>query len=89
MGLPWVIKTLYINNKQGTAAYWPAGDLAFSVIVFLSCSVVCFLVLLLRRIFIRGELGGPPTTRYASALILVLLWVIYIVLCTLKAYDYI
>ena len=84
MGLPWIISAtyqLYVNN---TPAYVPAGNLEYSVLVFLCCSMVCFLVLLLRRCFVHGELGGPALTKYASALILVLLWVIYITLNTIK-----
>jgi len=87
MGLPWVISTIYQKVNYGTPAYVPAGDLAFSVIVFLSCSMVCFLVLGLRRAFVHGELGGPKTTRIASAIVLVSLWITYIVLCTIKAYK--
>jgi solute carrier family 8 (sodium/calcium exchanger) len=86
MGLPWMISTLYQYNKDGNPSYVPAGDLSFSVIVFLCCSMVCFLVLLLRRCFVHGELGGPKNTRNASALILVGLWLTYVTLCWIKAY---
>lgn len=88
MGLPWVISTIYQKVYHDTPAYVPAGDLAFSVIVFLSCSMVCFLVLGLRRAFVGGELGGPPCSKYSTAGILVMLWAIYITLCTMKAYRF-
>lgn len=87
MGVPWVISAVYWKVNYGLASYVPAGDLAFSVIVFLSCSMGCFLILGLRRACIGGELGGPPTSRYISAGLLVMLWVIYLVLCTLRAYG--
>jgi len=87
MGLPWLISTIFWHMRDGEAAYVPAGDLAFSVVVFLSCSMVCYLILALRRCFIHGELGGPANTRNASAAILVGLWVIYIILCTIKAFN--
>lgn len=87
MGLPWVISAIYWKSSKNYNAPVPAGDLAFSVIIFICCSMVCFLILFLRRQFIGGELGGPALSRYASAICLVALWLIYIILCTLKAYD--
>jgi len=87
MGLPWVIVTIYQKVVNDADAYVPAGDLAFSVIVFLSCSMVCFLVLGLRRAIVKGELGGPPCSKYASAAVLVMLWVFYIVMCSMNAYG--
>lgn len=62
----------------------PAGNLNISVLTFLCCSMVCFLVLGLRRCFIGGELGGPALSRYGSAIILVLLWVIYVTVNVIK-----
>lgn len=87
MGLPWLIVTFYKLAKTGESANVPAGDLAFSVIVFLCCSMCCFAILLLRRILIGGELGGPVVSKYLTAAICVALWCIYIILCTLKAYN--
>jgi len=87
MGLPWVISAVYHKVNYSMPSYVPSGDLAFSVIVFLSCSMGCFVILLLRRLFIGGELGGPPLTRYASAVCLVSLWLVYLVLCIMRAYG--
>lgn len=48
LGLPWVIASTYQFNRD--AKYeTPAGDLAYSVTVFTTCSVICFLVLAIRR----------------------------------------
>lgn len=63
----------------------PPGDLAFSVIVFLSVSLCGFAILLTRRYVIGGELGGPKTSAYASAALLVSLWLIYIILSIIKS----
>lgn len=87
MGCPWMIASIYNHVNYGTAAPVPKGDLVFAVTVFLCCSAVCFFVLFMRRQCIGGELGGPPTSRYVSAGILVGLWVIFVVLCTLNAYG--
>ena len=86
MGLPWIISTVYHSIVNNAPAYVPAGNLGYSVSVFLCCSMVCFLVLLLRRCFVHGELGGPKNTRNASAAILVGLWLTYVTLCWIKAY---
>jgi len=59
VGLPWVIATMYWYFTYSSVYYVPAGSLAFSVIMFISCSMGCFLVLVVRRCFIGGELGGP------------------------------
>ena len=36
-----------------------------------------------------GELGGPKTSKYISAAILVFLWFLYILMASLKAYGHI
>lgn len=87
MGLPWIIATIYWRSKYDSDYYVPPGSLSFSVIVFLSCSMVCFLVLGLRRCFIGGELGGDGLARPISAGILFALWFIYIILVSLESYG--
>lgn len=86
LGLPWVIAAHY-NAAQGQPFVVPAGDLAFSVMLFLITSVLCFVVLVARRFVIGGELGGPKTSAYISCFILVSLWGIYIIFSSLRAYG--
>lgn len=64
-----------------------AGPLEFSVIVFLVVALVCFVVLIFRRIMVGGELGGTPIGRYSSGCFLFFLWFIYILMSTLQAYG--
>ena len=64
----------------------PAGDLAFSVMIFLITSVTCFIILIARRFIIGGELGGPKASAYASAFLMVTLWFIYVIFSALKSY---
>jgi len=87
MGLPWMIATIYwkVNNDSDYAV--PPGSMSFSVIMFLSCSMVCFLILLLRRCCVGGELGGEGCARPFSAAILFSLWLIYVVFVSLESYD--
>lgn len=65
----------------------PAGSLSFSVFLFLITSVCCFIILIIRRIVVGGELGGPAVSKYLSAVILVSLWLVYIVFSIINAYT--
>ncbi|CEM20669.1 unnamed protein product [Vitrella brassicaformis CCMP3155] len=65
----------------------PQKGLGFSVLVFTCCAVVCIAMLVVRRVFFKGELGGPPRPRYVTALFAVSLWLIYIVISTLDIID--
>jgi solute carrier family 8 (sodium/calcium exchanger) len=87
LGLPWVIATIY-EGKNNRPYYVPAGSLGFSVAIFVVCAVTCIITLLVRRKVVGGELGGENFGRYGSCLFLVLLWILYIVLCTLQAYGH-
>jgi len=84
LGLPWVIASTYQENR-GQKYITPPGDLAYSVAVFVICSLICFFVLGLRRKVYGGELGGPRTAAYISSAFLVFLWLTYITLSTIKA----
>ena len=87
LGLPWVIATIWQKSENGNDYYVPAGSLGFSVFVFCVVACTCIVVLLLRRHFVQGELGGSQFGRTASAIGLVILWIIYIVMSTLQAYE--
>jgi len=58
----------------------PAGDLAYSVQIFLAVASLCFGTLIARRRLLGAELGGPPVSRWLSALFFVVLWAVYIAL---------
>ena len=97
LGLPWVIAALYeasakddnLPPEEGkTGKYFvPAGPLGFSVVVFVVCAIICIIFLLIRRCTLGGELGGSQMGRTLSAIFLVSLWLLYIVLCILQAYE--
>jgi solute carrier family 8 (sodium/calcium exchanger) len=86
LGLPWVISSMY-QASDGKTFEVPAGDLAFSVMMYLSTSIACFIIFIVRRKVIGGELGGPPASKWLSAVIMVSLWFIYIICSSLKAYG--
>ena len=58
----------------------PAGDLAYSVQIFLAVASLCFGTLIARRRLLGAELGGPPVSRWLSAIFFVGLWGMYITL---------
>lgn len=86
LGLPWVIAATWSKNNDMKYVV-PAGSLAFSVMLFLITSMICFIILILRRCIIGGELGGPPVSKYISAVILVCLWLIYVSFSAINAYG--
>lgn len=87
MGLPWLIATIYWRVNHDSDYEVPPGSMSFSVVMFLSCSMVCFLILGLRRCCVGGELGGTGCARNLSAGILFSLWLIYVIFVSLEAYG--
>jgi len=83
IGLPWVIGSIYWQAQCGIAMPVPAGDLGFSVVIFLCTAVVCIAVLAVRRQTLGYELGGKY--RLVSGSILVSLWGLYILFCILQS----
>ena len=90
LGLPWVVAAIYWQSK-GLPFTVKAGDLSFSIIIFSICCVICITTLVLRRylsFFGKGELGGPTIPKFATGIFFALLWVFYIVISALKAYEF-
>lgn len=97
LGLPWVIASIYEQSvkdddlpahKGKNGLYFTfAGSLGFSVVVFVVCAIVCIAFLIVRRCTLGGELGGTPNGRMMSAIFLCSLWLLYIVLCIMQAYE--
>lgn len=85
IGVPWLIDTLYnyiayneplrIENAEG---------LSFSLLVFFSTSVACIGVLVFRRLTIGAELGGPRVWAWVTCIFFMLLWLIFVVLSSLR-----
>ncbi|XP_023241320.1 sodium/calcium exchanger 3-like isoform X2 [Centruroides sculpturatus] len=89
VGLPWVIASFYWTS-QGKNFQVEAGTLGFSVGIYSIIAFVCIILLLTRRCINKcggGELGGPTCLANLSAIFIVLLWIIYIILSSLNAYD--
>ena len=73
----------YWTAREGRGMYVNSGDLGFSVVVFLAVAVVCLVVLWARRRFLGYELGGK--WKLTSGLVLVGLWVLYVLLCSMQS----
>ena len=87
LGLPWVIGCAYWSAKHDLDYAVPPGSMSFSVIMFLACSLICFIILALRRVVVGGELGGEGPVRPVSAAILFFLWLIYVLFVSLESYE--
>jgi len=94
LGLPWMMAAFYWDGSATAkwrlkypeqAELFPsgafvvlAGDLVFSVLVFLMCTVVAFAVVYYRRKAHGAELGGPTGIKINSAILFVVLWMVYV-----------
>ena len=80
------IATFYnIQPGQAVGLAVPAGDLAFSVLVFFFAAVVTLGTLYYRRRQYGAELGGRG--RWPTFALLIFLWLLYVTLSTMRAYG--
>lgn len=90
LGLPWLIATIYNKVKKDRDYPYPAGELAFSVILYLATSVVCFIILIVRRACVGGELGGNNgCVKWFTGILCVCLWLIYLIVSSLQVYGHV
>nr|XP_039253587.1 sodium/calcium exchanger 3-like [Styela clava] len=90
LGLPWLIAAIYWKVKYNSPFPIESGNLGFSIAIYSICAVLCTLTLIIRRLTScsgKTELGGPMPARYISALFFFTLWLTYIMLSALQAYD--
>ncbi|CAB3371933.1 Hypothetical predicted protein [Cloeon dipterum] len=87
IGIAWSIAAVHHALNGNTFKVDP-GNLAFSVTIFCSEAALAIMILLLRRSKrVGGELGGPMPYKIISSVCLFSLWLIYLLLSTLEAYD--
>lgn len=87
IGVPWVINTIYNKIVLHDVLRVPASDLSFILVVYFITFVFCVAVLVARRYFIGGELGGPRKWAWASSIFILLLWMAFLVLSCLRVYK--
>ncbi|KAJ2938497.1 hypothetical protein O0L34_g12992 [Tuta absoluta] len=89
IGVAWTLAAIVHWFRNETFVVQP-GNLAFSVTMFCSEAALVVIVLILRRRkSIGGELGGPKKVKVITSCFFFSLWLIYLLLSTLEAYDYI
>ena len=77
---------------QGTTFEVPAGNLAFSVIIYTICALITLAILMVRRVskpLGQAELGGAKVPKMASGVALIFLWFFYVLLSSLQSYEYV
>jgi len=89
LGLPWFLAAI-VREIRGEKFEVESGALGFSVIVYTAVAFIALGLLFVRRVtpfFGRAELGGPVGAKWASGVLLITLWFIYIGMSTLQAYG--
>ncbi|KAI3460798.1 hypothetical protein Pfo_017461 [Paulownia fortunei] len=85
IGVPWLINTIYnFLAYKKPLRIENAGGLSFSLLVFFATSVGCIGVLVLRRFTLGAELGGPRAWAWVTCFYFMLLWLIFVVLSSLR-----
>ncbi|XP_068660454.1 magnesium/proton exchanger [Aristolochia californica] len=85
IGIPWLINTTYNFFKYREPLYIQnASGLSFSLLVFFSTSIGCILVLVFRRLTLGAELGGPRLWAWVTAIFFIFLWLVFVVLSSLR-----
>eukprot|EP00232_Nephroselmis_pyriformis_P022302 CAMPEP_0182866928 /NCGR_PEP_ID=MMETSP0034_2-20130328/8450_1 /TAXON_ID=156128 /ORGANISM="Nephroselmis pyriformis, Strain CCMP717" /LENGTH=894 /DNA_ID=CAMNT_0024999261 /DNA_START=354 /DNA_END=3038 /DNA_ORIENTATION=- len=91
LGIPWLIASVYYK-AQGCDFEVEAGALGFSVLIFSIEAVLAIAILLIKRKVEGpegGELGGSAGAKRGFATLFVSMWLAYIILSSLQAYDHI
>ena len=85
IGVPWLIDTVYnYFMYQEPLHIDDAAGLSFSLLVFFATSFGCIVVLVIRRIVIGAELGGPRLWAWATSAYFMVLWVVFVAVSSLR-----
>ncbi|XP_062182872.1 magnesium/proton exchanger 1 [Phragmites australis] len=85
IGVPWLINTVYNFFVYQEPLYIDNADgLSFSLLVFFATSFGCITVLVLRRIILGAELGGPRLWAWVTSVYFMILWVVFVVFSSLR-----
>ena len=98
IGIPWLISSSYCaaTGKCAEVAGGPRNSSKFStnspgfvpsVIFFSAFASVTLILLAVRRFKVGAELGGPMNTRWASAIFLIGMWLVYLILMGIDVVD--
>lgn len=88
IGLAWTVAAVYHAVKGTTGGFQvEPGNLCFSVFLYCICAFICATILMVRRFYIGGELGGPIRFKIITVMCFGSLWLFYVIMSTLEAYD--
>lgn len=88
LGLPWLLAAIYWSIK-GSKFRVPSGNLAFSVALYSIIAFIAIATIIMRRYVpcFGGELGGPKVWAFATSFMFIFLWLFYVTLSALQAYN--
>ncbi|CAH1637902.1 unnamed protein product [Spodoptera littoralis] len=87
IGVAWTLAAI-VHWSKGEKFSIDPGNLAFSVTMYCSEACIAVLVLVLRRRkSIGGELGGPKVIKIITSMFFFSLWLVYLTMSSLEAYD--
>lgn len=87
MEAAWLLRYGTGPNDSVQGFVVPSGDLGLSVIVFTVCAMVTLGTFVARRWAFGSELGGPRLAKYLTSALFVVLWLIYVLISSLRAYG--
>ncbi|KPM03911.1 sodium/calcium exchanger 1-like protein [Sarcoptes scabiei] len=85
IGIAWTMAAI-VNAYRGRTFRINPGSLSYSVTLFCVSAAFCCIVLMIRR-RAGGELGGPMLTRTLTTILFVSIWLFYILMSCLEAYE--
>ena len=86
LGLPWLMAAVHWSSQDKQFVV-PAGNLGFVVGLYTAIAVIALLFLVGRRFLLGGEVGGSRINASLTALLLAILWFIYVILSALQSYG--
>lgn len=87
IGVAWTVAAI-VHWSKNEKFHVDPGNLAFSVTMFCSEAALAVLVLVMRRRkSVGGELGGPRGVKIITSMFFFSLWLVYLTMSTLEAYD--
>ncbi|XP_078488536.1 sodium/calcium exchanger 2 isoform X2 [Ciona intestinalis] len=92
LGLPWVIASIYWKVTENINFPVDAGSTGFSVALYSVAAIIAIATLIARHyapVLGAAELGGPKIPKIVTVVFFVLLWLVYVLLSSLQAYNHI
>ncbi|TGZ74133.1 hypothetical protein CRM22_001107 [Opisthorchis felineus] len=86
LGVPWLFSAIDATIRGKRFCVSTSGVCEASML-FLGMALLCLGNLICRRKVFAGELGGPVCSKWIAGLGCITLWIIYVLVLSLRAYD--